>query len=91
MRLDDVPVLILSGALDPATPPSCGERVKGTLAKARHVVSPGASHGVSLRGCTPNVIAKFLKEPEKLAELDTSCIEGSQRPPFFLTFAGPAP
>lgn len=85
-----VPTLILSGALDPVTPPAFGERVKRSLPNARHVVAPGAAHGLTARGCTAKVIARFIDRPLP-AELDVACIEALQRPAFFLDFAGPKP
>lgn len=86
----DVPFLVLSGALDPVTPPPFGQSLADGLANARHVVSPGASHGVTPRGCGPAVVARFLKRPEPAA-LDAACLEGMARPPFFVSFAGPKP
>ena len=42
-----VPILVLSGGIDPATPPRHGERVVRALrAMARHVVVANAGHGV---------------------------------------------
>ncbi len=85
-----VPALILSGALDPVTPPAFGERVRQSLSNARHVVAPGAAHGLTARGCTAKVIARFIDEPAPAA-LDVACIEAMRRPDFFLDFAGPKP
>lgn len=85
----EAPVLILSGALDPVTPPSWGEEVARTLPNARHIVVPGAGHGASLVGCVPRLIAEFLSRGP--AGLDASCAERHERPPFFLDFAGPQP
>ena len=46
-----VATLLLSGGIDPATPPRHGERVARALgAKARHVVVPNAGHGVMAWG-----------------------------------------
>ena len=86
----DAPTLLLSGALDPVTPPSWGEEVLGGLNNARHVIAPGAGHGVTTRGCTGHVIARFIAAGSH-AELDVSCIEQLRRPPFMLSAAGTAP
>ena len=40
----DVPALILSGGLDPVTPPANGEAIAKTLANHKHVVAPGYGH-----------------------------------------------
>jgi pimeloyl-ACP methyl ester carboxylesterase len=43
----EVPALILSGGLDPVTPPPNGEAVAKTLPNHKHVVAPGYGHIVS--------------------------------------------
>jgi pimeloyl-ACP methyl ester carboxylesterase len=40
----DVPTLLVSGRLDPATPPEWGEEVARELPKSAHVVFPDAAH-----------------------------------------------
>lgn len=86
----DTPTLLLSGALDPVTPPRWGEEVLRGLGNARHVVAPGAGHGVIVRGCTADVIARFI-DAGSHADLDVSCIEQIRRPPFMLSPAGTEP
>lgn len=88
--VSDKPVLLLSGELDPATPPSWAEAAKQTLSHATHVVMPGVGHGVTPRGCAPKLIAKFIAAGT-VRGLDVSCVAGSTRPPFFVSFAGPTP
>ncbi|WOB08337.1 alpha/beta hydrolase [Piscinibacter gummiphilus] len=81
-----VPVLLLSGGLDPATPPRHGERVARALgAKARHVVVPNAGHGVLGIGCGPELLTRFVDHEEERAALalDTRCVQGVPRPPAF--------
>ena len=86
----DAPTLLLSGALDPVTPPRWGEEVLRGLGNAQHVVAPGAGHGVLVRGCTADVIARFI-DAGSHADLDVSCIEAIRRPPFMLSPAGTEP
>ena len=80
----DVPTLLLSGALDPVTPPRWGEEVLRGLGNARHVVAPGAGHGVITRGCTADVVARFI-DAGSHTNLDIDCIEQIRRPPFMLS------
>jgi len=54
----DVPVLLLSGTLDPVTPPRWGEEAAGHLPKSRHLVVPGA-HGVG-SPCLIDIQKRFL-------------------------------
>jgi pimeloyl-ACP methyl ester carboxylesterase len=78
----DVPVLILSGGIDPATPPRHAQQVARTLTHARHFVAPRVGHGVSLHGCAPRLIETFVKAPA--APLDGRCLERIPRPLFVL-------
>ncbi len=87
----DVPVLALSGDMDPVTPPAWGEAAVAHLSNGRHLVVPGASHGTVMRGCTARLMAEFIDAPGQLAELDASCLEHAalDTPAFFIDFAGP--
>ena len=86
----DAPTLLLSGALDPVTPPSWGEEVLGGLSNARHLIAPGAGHGVITRGCADDLVAEFIESGDH-ADLDASCLERIRRPPFLLSAAGTDP
>ena len=86
----DLPVLILSGEVDPVTPPSWGEQVARHLPNSRHIVAPGAGHGVMSVGCGMRLIGEFL-EAGSAAALDASCLDVQARPAFFLNFSGPYP
>jgi pimeloyl-ACP methyl ester carboxylesterase len=78
----DVPVLILSGGIDPATPPRHAEQVAATLPNARHFVAPRVGHGVSLHGCAPRLVDTFVRTPA--ARLEGKCLERIPRPLFVL-------
>ena len=81
-----VATLVLSGGLDPATPPRHGERVAKALgARARHVVVPNAGHGVMAIGCMRDVLYRFVDadSDEAALEVDTACVTGIPRPPMF--------
>lgn len=84
----DVPALILSGELDPVTPPSWGEQVASVWKNARHVVVPGTGHGAWGSGCVMKLMAQFLHDGSA-AGLDTECVKKQKRPPFFLGPSGP--
>ncbi len=86
----DVPVLLLSGELDPVTPPRWAEEAKATLSDSAHFVAPGVGHGVTAVGCAPKLIEQFL-DAGTARGLDGSCIAKQKRPPFFVSFAGPTP
>jgi pimeloyl-ACP methyl ester carboxylesterase len=78
-----VPVLILSGGIDPATPPRHGDEVAKTLPNSRHLVAPQLGHGVSLHGCAPRLIESFVRKASA-RELDGKCLERIPRPLFVM-------
>jgi pimeloyl-ACP methyl ester carboxylesterase len=88
--VSDVPSLLLSGNLDPVTPPSWGEQVAGGLSRSRHVIVPGAGHGTTSLGCVPDLLAGFLEslDPDGI---DTNCVQRLARPAFFTSLQGPSP
>lgn len=80
------PVLLLSGAIDPVTPPRHGQRVAQALGShARHVVVPNAGHGVMGLGCLRDLVFRFVDAESDTAALalDTGCAQGVPRPPVF--------
>lgn len=86
MVVSPAPVLLLSGGLDPVTPPRHGARAAQALgAKARHVVVPNAGHGVLGVGCAPELLTRFIHTADDTAALgiDTRCVQGVPRPPAF--------
>ncbi len=84
----DVPALVLSGEVDPVTPPRWGEHALETLPNGRHVVVPGAGHGIVMLPCADEVLAEFFEHGDAKA-VDASCLESRRRAPFFIDFAGP--
>ena len=86
----DGPVLLMSGQLDPVTPPRWAETAAETLPDHAHIIVPGGGHIVAASGCVPEKMAEFLTAEASVATmLDVSCAENTVRPPFALDFAGP--
>jgi len=86
LPVSPAPVMLLSGGLDPATPPRHGSRVAQALgAQARHVVVPHASHGVMSLGCMPEVMQRFFDADDDKAALtvEVRCVQSIPRPPVF--------
>lgn len=78
----DLPLLAVSGELDPVTPPRYGDEVVEALPNARHLVLPGQGHSVLGTGCMPKLFAQFIETADAKA-LDASCLERlSAQPPF---------
>jgi len=83
------PTLLLSGVLDPVTPPHRAESAMKTLTKAQHIVAENVGHGLSHLGCGPKLLREFLDAPEQ--KLDGSCVNEIPLPPFVINAAGPTP
>ncbi len=79
----DVPALLLSGGLDPATPPRHAAHAAATLPNARHFVAPQIGHGVSMHGCAPRLIESFVRAGSAKG-LDGKCLQRIPRPLFVL-------
>jgi pimeloyl-ACP methyl ester carboxylesterase len=85
----DAPTLLLSGAIDPVTPPRWAELAAETLPNSVHVIVPNAGHGTMTIDCIADQIATFIASADP-STVDGSCVDDMQRPFFFIDFAGPS-
>jgi len=85
--VSDLPVLLLSGELDPVTPPDFAELTMQTLSNAQHLIAKGQGHNVFPQGCIPDIITAFILDPE--AELNSECMNDFNYTPFFINMMGP--
>ena len=83
----DVPTLLLSGELDPVTPPEYAEQVLEGLPNGRHLVLEGQSHGTLAVGCMPRLVAQFIESADA-ASLDAECLDDVRPLPPFTSFNG---
>ncbi len=83
MPVLDIPALIVSGEIDPVTPPRYAEELAGYLPNSLHVIIPNAGHSHSTvwEDCMDEVVAQFISQGS-VAELDVSCVDQHVRPPF---------
>ncbi len=86
----DTPMLLLSGALDPVTPPSYGSEVDALSANSTHLVAPGRGHIVITMPCLAQIAAQFIEDPQ-VDELNTDCMTALGNEPFFTDLLGPTP
>lgn len=86
----DKPVLILSGELDPITPPAYGHQAAAGLANAVQVVGRGQGHGMLMVGCVQRLMAEFVDVAEP-GSLDLDCVDRIRPFPLFTSRMGPAP
>jgi pimeloyl-ACP methyl ester carboxylesterase len=75
----DLPVLILSGELDPVTPPDLSTPLLRWLPNSRQILMHNATH--STYDCQEKLTRDFI-ELGTTKGLDTSCVEGIKRLPF---------
>jgi pimeloyl-ACP methyl ester carboxylesterase len=77
----DVPALLVTGALDPATPPSFAEEVARTLPNSLLLTIPSGGHGLNgLDGlaCVNGIRNQFI-ERGSVKGIDTSCLASVRR------------
>lgn len=83
----DLPVLLLSGELDPVTPPRYAEQVLPGLPNGRHLVAKGQGHGTINAGCMPRLLGQFIANGDAKA-LDATCLDTLSNVPAFTSFNG---
>jgi pimeloyl-ACP methyl ester carboxylesterase len=84
-----VPVLMLSGANDPVTPPRRAIAAGELMAQAQHLTVDHVGHGISQLGCAPRLLREFLDQPEQ--RVAAACLKDIPAPTFQLGSAGPQP
>ena len=85
----EAPVLMLSGALDPVTPPRRADAAARYMTHAQHFVVANGGHIVSPLGCAPRLLREFLDQPA--LPLKAECLKEIPAPTFQLNSAGPQP
>ncbi|HLX28990.1 MAG TPA: alpha/beta fold hydrolase [Casimicrobiaceae bacterium] len=91
--VSNVPVLLLSGGLDPVTPPPYAAEVAKGFPNSRQVVAAGFGHIVSPHACAPRLVAAFV-DTATFDKLSADCIEflaRSTRPPLWPDRLAPLP
>ncbi len=84
----DHPTLLISGALDPITPPHYAEHALQYLPKGQHIVVEDGGHINSMRACLPEQLAIFLDA--EVDQIDDSCLSNLTMPLFMIDEHGPS-
>jgi pimeloyl-ACP methyl ester carboxylesterase len=82
----DAPILLITGWLDPATPPEWAAEVQKTLPNSLNVVIRDGAHGpggLEHIECWGKLMTDFIQNGTPFG-LDTSCVAGMKRTPFAL-------
>jgi pimeloyl-ACP methyl ester carboxylesterase len=78
-------VLIISGELDPVTPPAWAQSVASTLPNSKHIIIPGSGHIIDgmtgIETCLDPIIASFLDTGDAKT-IDAGCVREMRAPPF---------
>ena len=74
------PTLLLSGELDPVTPPQLIDALKTNLSQAKHMVIPGKGHNVFYLRCVSEQIKNFLLDKKS----ERSCADKNRPLPFYI-------
>lgn len=85
-----VPMLILSGELDPVTPPEYGDEAQAQFSNSLHLVARGRGHIVLSQRCISGIAAEFVATAS-VEDLNIECMDQLGPEPFFLNLLGPAP
>jgi pimeloyl-ACP methyl ester carboxylesterase len=75
-----VPALLITGAEDPATPPSWAEHAAQSLSQSRVVVIPHGTH-LTASECIDNMIVQFINQGSS-SGIDTACVSQIRGLPF---------
>ncbi|MGQ0715063.1 MAG: alpha/beta hydrolase [Gemmatimonadaceae bacterium] len=75
-----VPTLLITGAVDPVTPPRFAEAVARGMPNATVLIVPGMAHAGS-DGCVEGVVAAFIAAGS-MRGVDSSCVVGIRAPAF---------
>ena len=78
-----VPVLFISGAADPVTPPRWADSAAVYLPNSVHAVLAHAGHGPLFNECAAQMIARFLQTRDP-HQVDVRCARSAVRPPFYI-------
>jgi pimeloyl-ACP methyl ester carboxylesterase len=83
----NIPTLILSGNLDPVTPPSNAEYSAKSLPNSHHIIVENTAHIVATSTCANDIVNEFLtiKDPKAL---DESCLKDVPQETFMTSVNG---
>lgn len=83
----DLPTLLLSGELDPVTPPAWAELALEGLSNHKHYVAKKAGHGLVTQTCAAKMVAQFIDKGQ-FEDIDDSCLDKQPLPGFLLNNNG---
>ena len=86
-----MPTVMISGGIDPITPPSLAQHAESYYSTLKHIIVPNGGHSNSAVQCVSDYINSFIDDPAHIAE-DTQCMGEGHLPDFVrlpaLSFTG---
>ena len=82
-----IPTLLLSGELDPITPPAWGQLAANGLSNAKHYVAKQAGHGLITQTCAATMISQFLQH-SSFTDIDAACLNQQPQVKYWLNING---
>jgi len=83
----DIPTLLLSGELDPVTPPAWAELAAQGLSNHKHYIAKKAGHGLVTQTCAAKMVAQFV-DNGKFEDIEGECLDKQPLPGFLLNNNG---
>lgn len=84
-----IPTLLLSGELDPITPPTAGTQTREKLTRSFAFTLPGLGHGVIGDPCASEIAVAFMSKPQETP--DSTCLAKKSFNPLPLPQPVPVP
>ncbi|MDP2559783.1 alpha/beta hydrolase [Psychrobium sp. 1_MG-2023] len=85
--VSDIPTLLLSGELDPVTPPAWADLAAKGLSVHKHYVAKKAGHGLVTQTCAGKMIAQYI-DKVSFDDIDDSCLDEQPVPGFLMNNNG---
>lgn len=79
----NIPTMLLSGELDPVTPPAWGDIAAKGLSNHTHYIAQNAGHGLVTQTCAGSMISDFI-DSLNFDDVDSSCLDKQPLPGFLL-------
>lgn len=81
LRPLNIPTLVVTGEVDPATPEESGAAAMNQLTRGTHILATATAHGPMFPGCVRDAVTRFVQGGGS-AQLDLTCARELQWPPF---------
>ena len=85
--VSDIPTMLLSGELDPVTPPAWAEIALQGLSNHQHYIAKKAGHGLVTQTCAAKMVSQFIANVS-FDDVSDSCLDEQPTPGFLINNNG---